>query len=111
MLDNTRDLTFSKLRFLSKESPAVRLLRAENMAFVASFLYREFRKAEKHRIPESELRLQLAQYIEYLDADAPAGDAKYYLDQWAGEDHGYIRRFYVSGEEDAAVELTSETIR
>lgn len=62
-----------RLKSFVDAAPAMRLLRAGNLAYVAAFLYRQFKSARSIAIPHSELLPALATFREEVqehDSDA-----------------------------------------
>lgn len=110
MKTTPRDLSYTKLRYLSENSATIRLLKSDTFAFVASFLFISFRKRDRQNVPEITLRTELETYIEGLakyNERTYESTPKHYLDSWIA--NGYIRRYYVAGQEDASIEATFET--
>jgi hypothetical protein len=95
MADYLRDLSFGKADYLTESSVSVRLLRSHNFALVVSFLFTAFRKKDRQRIFESDLRLELTQYLESLSRDQKIEferDAKgytpgYLANHWCSRGH------------------------
>lgn len=92
------------------ELPAIRLLRSANAPMVLGFLHRAFKRDLRTTIPEGELRSLLGVYLgELREAqpdsflDTPAN----YLATWRDDDHGFLRRSYVDGNDEPVFELTS----
>jgi hypothetical protein len=94
------------------ELPAVRLLRSPNAGMVLGFLHRAFKRSPRTAIPEGELRSLLEVYLAELrevEADAFPDTPANYLSNWRDEQHGFLRRSYVDGQQEAVFELTSGT--
>jgi len=94
------------------ELPAVRLLRSPNAGMVLGFLHRAFKRAPRTAIPEGELRSLLEVYLAELreiEPDAFPDTPANYLSNWRDEQHGFLRRSYVDGQQEAVFELTSGT--
>lgn len=92
------------------EVPAVKLLRSPNAAMVLGFLYRAFKKSLRTTVPEGELRSLLEVYLVELRENEPEAfpdTATNYLATWRDEQHGFLRRSYVEGQDEAVFELTS----
>ena len=94
------------------ELPAVRLLRSPNAGMVLGFLHRAFKRSPRTAIPEGELRSLLEVYLAELrevQPDAFPDTPVNYLSNWRDEQHGFLRRSYVDGQQEAVFELTSGT--
>ncbi len=94
------------------ELPAVRLLRSPNAGMILGFLHRAFKRSPRSAIPEGELRSLLEVYLVELresEPDAFPDSAANYLAIWRNEQHGFLRRSYVDGQQEAVFELTSGT--
>jgi hypothetical protein len=92
------------------EVPAVKLLRSANAAMVLGFLYRAFKKSLRTTVPEGELRSLLEAYLVELrekEPEAFSDTTANYLATWRDEQHGFLRRSYVEGQDEAVFELTS----
>ncbi|MEM9088342.1 MAG: DUF3375 domain-containing protein [Cyanobacteria bacterium P01_F01_bin.53] len=66
-------------------SPALKLLKSQNIAFTVSFLYQQFKVAHQVSITQAELEEKLTDYIEYLQEgylDLRLKGAKEYLNDW-----------------------------
>lgn len=94
------------------ELPAVRLLRSPNAGMILGFLHRAFKRSPRSAIPEGELRSLLEVYLLELRENEPDSfpdSAANYLASWRNEQHGFLRRSYVDGQQEAVFELTSGT--
>src|SRR5271170_7457720 len=94
------------------ELPAVRLLRSPNAGMVLGFLHLAFKRSPRTAIPEGELRSLLEVYLAELreiEPDAFPDTPANYLSNWRDEQHGFLRRSYVDGQQEAVFELTSGT--
>lgn len=104
-------LDFASLETLQKSHPAWRLLGAESAPLVASFLYRVFVEANRRGAPRAWLVGQLDDDLYELrqsrGPDAFPRDAASYLDTWAQEGQGWLRKFYPPGVDEPHYDLTS----
>lgn len=106
-------MDFETLERLRQSHPAWRLLKADNAALVASFLHRTFVKPNVRSLPEAELGLKLEDYLFHLRRDL--GDDKFprdasaYLEDWASDKHGWLRKFYPDGTDEPAFDITPAT--
>jgi hypothetical protein len=101
------------LETLRTGHPAWRLLKADNSALAASFLDRVFLKPNVRQMPESELARQLDDDLYRLRQQLGEGsfprEAKAYLDDWASDRNGWLRKRYVSGSDEAQFDITPAT--
>jgi hypothetical protein len=81
------------------------LLRSDNVALVLSFLGRVFVDGNASGIPASELADQLDDELfalkQRLGEDAFPRSATAYLDDWASPEHGWLRKYYPAGADEA----------
>ncbi|MEO1394280.1 MAG: DUF3375 domain-containing protein [Cyanobacteria bacterium J06634_5] len=78
-------MDYERIRYEVETSPALKLLKSQNIAFTVSFLYRQFKAAHRVSIAQAELEETLTDYIEYLQegyADLRLKGAKEYLNDW-----------------------------
>ncbi|HEX5998780.1 MAG TPA: DUF3375 domain-containing protein [Hyphomicrobiaceae bacterium] len=106
-------MDYLTLETLRTSHPAWRLLRAENGALVASFLDRVFLQPNVRQMPESELARQLDDDLyrlrRQLGEDRFPREAKAYLDDWASDKSGWLRKRYVQGSDEAQFDITPAT--
>lgn len=106
-------LDLSTLEILRKRHPAWRLLRSDHAPLVASFLQRAFLAANVRTIPQADLVERLEDELfalrERLGADSFPRSAREYLEEWASPDKGWLRRFYVRGEDEPRFDITPAT--
>lgn len=103
-------MSFEFLELLRKKNPAWRLLASPQATFSASFLYKEFIAENKRQISEQELISHLENFIFILNQgvdDLFPRSAREYLDEWANDDHGWVRKFYPTGEDEPYFDITS----
>lgn len=98
------------LELLRQHHPAWRLLRADHAALVASFLYRVFVAPNVRNIAQIDLAEALEDELfglrEQLGNDAFPKTALQYLDDWAANDKGWLRKFYGSDSDEPQFDLT-----
>jgi len=91
--------------------PAWRLLRAGNAPLVLSFLGCYFVQDNRGAVPAGELAAALDDHLYALNGTT-GGDARYpkqprdYLEDWAGVEAGFLRRFYPVGDDQVHYEVT-----
>ena len=103
-------MDLSSLEILRSSHPGWRLLVADHAPFIASFLHREFLLPNARSISQPALiaKLDDALYAarEQQGPDALPRSAAEYLDDWAGEGKSWLRKFYPTGSDEPAYDLT-----
>lgn len=106
-------MDFQTLDTLRKRHPAWRLLVADSAPFVASFLHRCFVEPNLRTVAREELVAKLDDYLFHLrerlgEGAFPRGAGEY-LDEWAAEDRGWLRKYYPQGSDEPHFDLTPAT--
>jgi len=103
-------MDYAYLLRLRQEHPAWRLLAARNAPLIAAFLHATFVAPNVRTIAEAELKAQLDDYLQQVRREAgedvlrqSAGD---YLDTWADDEHGWLRRYYPPDSDEPHYDLT-----
>ena len=112
------NLDYNTLEALRRQHPAWRLLAAEHAPLVASFLYRAFIAPNVRVMPQSELVEALndtlygihEQTFDKAALKFPKS-AMEYLNDWAANDKGWLRKFYPPGLDEPHFDLTPSTER
>jgi len=98
------------LERLRKQHPAWRLLQADHAALIATFLHRAFIEPNLRVIEQAALASQLEDLLfqlrDALGDDAFPKTAAQYLDDWAQDEKGWLRKFYPSDSDEAHFDLT-----
>ncbi len=106
-------LTYANLEALRNHHPAWRLLRSDHASLITAFLHKAFVVPNKRVIPAAELAEALEDELyalrESLGSDAFPKPANDYLNDWAGADKGWLRKFYRQGSDEAQFDLTPAT--
>jgi Protein of unknown function (DUF3375) len=79
---------YEQIRYELKTSAALKLLRSQNAALIVSFLYQQFKVAQKVSIAQIELETKLGDYLDSLREvypDAYPRSAKEYLSEWCND--------------------------
>jgi flagellar motility protein MotE (MotC chaperone) len=109
---------FDEVAWLRDNSPAWRLLRADNAPLVLSFLHQVFVTENVRSMPAAELASRLDDELYALnerESAGPAGPAgpkrfpkpaKAYLDDWAAPEVGWLRKYYPEGTDEPHVDAT-----
>lgn len=107
------DLDFDTLEQLRRNHPAWRLLLADHAPLVMAFLYRVYVKPNVRQIAQAELvsllEDELFQLRQSKGAEAFPRTATYYLDDWAQDSRGWLRKYYPQGSDEAHFDLTPAT--
>lgn len=106
---------FESIEALRARHAAWRLLRADNAGLILSFLGDWFVEGNRGATSASELAAALDDHLYALsavpDGDDEAGaprfpkDPRAYLEDWAGTDSSYMRRFYPAGDAEVHYEV------
>lgn len=107
----TSVLSFDEVAWLRDNSPAWRLLRADNAPLVLSFLHQVFVAENVRSIPAAGLASRLDDELYALnqrDGEAKKfpKPAKAYLDDWAAAEAGWLRKYYPEGTDEPHVDAT-----
>ncbi|MGE0217683.1 DUF3375 domain-containing protein [Mycolicibacterium sp.] len=101
-------MDYVALTALREQHPAWRLLRAGNATLILSFLGDFFVEGNRGACSGSTLADALDDHLYALNAE----EVKYpkspraYLEDWAANDAGYLRRFYPPGDDEVHYEVT-----
>ena len=106
-------LDYATLDALRQHHPAWRLLRSDHAALVASFLHRVFIAPNVRVMAQADLAEALEDELfalrERLGAGAFPKPAPEYLNDWAGPERGWLRKFYRQGSDEPHFDLTPAT--
>ena len=106
-------LDYETLSSLKKVHPAWRLLDAVHAPLIVSFLNRVYISENVRNISQIELISKLEDELFYLRE--VEGEEKYprsaseYLEEWAQNDKGWLRKFYPMGSDEPSFDITSAT--
>ena len=107
------NLDYFTLEHLRQNHPAWRLLRSDHAPVIASFLQRTFIAPNVRVMPQAELAEALEDELfglrEQLGTAAFPKTAQGYLDDWAANDKGWLRKFYPQGSDEPHFDLTPAT--
>jgi len=107
------NLDYETLSSLKKVHPAWRLLDAAHAPLIVSFLYRVYISENVRNISQIELISKLEDELFFLRE--VEGEEKYprsaadYLEEWAQNDKGWLRKFYPAGSDEPSFDITSAT--
>lgn len=106
-------LDHATLDQLRQNHPAWRLLRSDHAALIASFLQRVFVTPNVRVMVQSDLVEALEDELYGLRQRLPGvafpKAAQDYLNDWAADDKGWLRKFYASDSDEPRFDLTSAT--
>src|SRR6202167_668350 len=100
---------FDEIAWLRANSPAWRLLRAENAPLVLSFLHQVFVADNVRAVPAAELASRLDDELFALNERTPGSfpkQARAYLDDWASPQAGWLRKYYPEGTDEPHFDAT-----
>ena len=106
-------LDYATLELLRRNHPAWRLLCANHAPLVVSFLHRVFVVPNVRNLAQSDLVEALEDVLfslrDELGEETFPGTAQSYLNDWADNDRGWLRKFYPAGSDEPAYDLTPST--
>lgn len=105
-------MRLDKLVIYFETSPAIKLLRSPNAAFILAFLHQQFKGAGKITISMSELQAALLDYLDRLHETHPdtlVDKAETYLSAWCSGDSRWLHRFLEVGRNEPMFQLTPHT--
>jgi hypothetical protein len=101
------------LEALAQHHPAWRLLRADHAPLVVSFLHRTFIAPNIRTLPQPEIAIRLDDALFHLRRElgdrAFPRSAQAYLDDWASDDHAWLRKYYPPEGDDPHFDITTAT--
>jgi len=95
-----------------QKHPAWGLLRSPHAPLMVHFFQTTFTEPNVRSLNESQLTSRLDDLLYALaqtDATEYSRDATHYLSRWADDSNGWLRKYYVTGEDEARFELTPAT--
>ncbi|MBM9519129.1 DUF3375 domain-containing protein [Desulforhopalus vacuolatus] len=106
-------LDYTTLDLLRQNHPAWRLLCAQRAPLVASFLHRIFIAPNVRSVSQADLAEALEDELfalrEQLGPETLPGSPQKYLNDWAENDKGWLRKFYPAGTDEPHFDLTPST--
>ena len=103
-------MDYHTLEALRRNHPAWRLLAADHAPLILSFLHKTYLEPNIRVLAQSELSTRLDDFLYHLREQL--GDKAYpkcagdYLNDWASDEHGWLRKFYPPGKDEAHFDLT-----
>lgn len=96
-------MDYSTAQALRTTHPAWRMLASPHAPLVASFFHRTFIVPNVRTVSRADLSSRLEDFLyelrEQLGESAFPRSAGEYLDDWAGAEHGWLRKYYQQGDE------------
>jgi flagellar motility protein MotE (MotC chaperone) len=106
-------MDYETLDSLRQNNPAWKLLKADHAALIVSFLHRTYIKPNVRTLNESELASRLEDTLFHLrrelGPDAFPRGATAYLDDWASDKHGWLRKYYAPDSDEPSFDITPAT--
>jgi flagellar motility protein MotE (MotC chaperone) len=106
-------LDYATLDMLRRRHPAWRLLMADSAPLIASFLHRVFVASNVRTMAQADLAETLEDELfalrERFGAEAFPKPALAYLNDWAANERGWLRKFYPPGSDEPHFDLTPAT--
>lgn len=103
------EFSYATLKALRKNHPAWKLLVADHSPLIAAFIHKAYIASNQRRLSRSDLASKLEDFLFILreteGEDAFPRPAEAYLDDWAGDDKGWLRKFYPQGSDEAHYDL------
>lgn len=102
-------MDYDHVRYLRRNHPAWRLLTADSAPLIVGFLHHAFIRPNVRALGEQELAAQLEDYLFHLretegEAAFPRA-ALEYLNDWAGDERGWLRRYYPADSDEPHYDL------
>ena len=99
------------LEAMRRSHPAWRLLAADHAPLIAAFLYQSFVQPNVRTLAQQAIASRLEDLLyhlrERLGAAAFPKTAMDYVDNWASDTHGWLRKYYPAGSDEPHFDLTS----
>lgn len=106
-------MDFDYLNTLRQQHPGWRLLAADHGPLVAAFVHRYFIATNQRTLPEAELASRLEDLLfhlrERLGESAFPKRAQLYLNDWAADERGWLRKYYPRDNDEPHYDLTPAT--
>jgi hypothetical protein len=108
-------MDYHALEMLRRAHPAWRLLAADHAPLVAGFLHRCFIEPNVRTLSQPEIAAKLEDYLydlrQRLGEGAFPRSAADYLDDWAANERGWLRKYYPPNSDEAHFDVTPATER
>ncbi|MDN5937677.1 MAG: DUF3375 domain-containing protein [Salinisphaera sp.] len=108
-------MDYDHLSALRGSHPAWRLLAADHAPLIVAFIHRAFTQPNLRTLAEQEAATQLDGYLfhlrETLGEDAFPKRALDYLNEWAADERGWLRKYYRQDSDEPHFDITPATER
>ncbi|HEX2888600.1 DUF3375 domain-containing protein [Vineibacter terrae] len=108
-------MDYQAIEFLRRTHPAWRLLAADHAPLIVSFLFQAFVQPNVRTLAQQALAAQLDDHLfhlrEQLRSDLFPKAALQYLDDWAADERGWLRKYYPPGNDEPHYDITPATER
>jgi hypothetical protein len=98
---------------LRQRHPAWRLLLADHAPLIVAFLFDTFIEPNVRMMSQPDIAARLEDYLyslrSELDGEAFPRSAAQYLDTWASDDHGWLRKYYPPDSDEPHFDITPAT--
>jgi hypothetical protein len=106
-------MEYDQLVSLKRNHPAWRLLGADHGPMIASFLHSSFIVPNVRTFARQQLASQLDDHLYHLHTGAGEilfpKPATAYLDDWAADERGWLRKYYPAGQDEPHYDLAAST--
>ncbi|MBM1144508.1 DUF3375 domain-containing protein [Alcanivorax sp. ZXX171] len=106
-------MDYDFLSTLRRQHPGWRLLAADHGPLVAAFLHRYFIEPNQRTFAEAELASRLEDFLfhlrERLGEEAFPKPARQYLNDWAADERGWLRKYYPRDSDEPHYDLAPAT--
>jgi flagellar motility protein MotE (MotC chaperone) len=103
-------MDYQTLDALKRMHPAWRLLAADHAPFVISFLHHTFIQPNVRTLAQQEIIARMDDHLHHLRERLGEGKlprtATEYLDEWARDDHGWLRKYYPPSSDEPHFDIT-----
>lgn len=103
-------MDYRTLETLRRAHPGWRLLTAAHAPLIVSFLYKSFVQPNARTLPEQDLVSKLSDYLyglrERFGEETFPKASDQYLQDWASDDHGWLRKYYVPANDEPHYDIT-----
>lgn len=100
---------YHTLKSLRQNHPAWKLLMADHAPLIAAFIKKTFIEPNHRQLSQADLTSALEDFLFVLrqteGEEAFPRSAQTYLDDWASDDKGWLRRFYPKGSDEVHYDL------
>jgi flagellar motility protein MotE (MotC chaperone) len=103
------------LEKLKQAHPTLRLIAADNVPLIISFLFLVFIRPNQRSLPQAEITSRLDDYLFHLreihGEEKYPRSARQYLEDWAGGKTPFLRKYYTDSGDEPEFDLTPATER